>query len=125
MREAGLDLTGLFGLNVGLQDFYGNAVPNGLVLDIGAQDTRLDVALASPGIENGYFTATYQRGSPVRTDLYYQPELSSDFSTWCTNCATPVQTNSVGDGSEIVKLRETTPASGNTKRFLRLRLRHL
>jgi hypothetical protein len=125
MREAGLDLTGLFGLNPGPQDFYGNSVPNGLALDIGAHDARLDVLLSSPRIEAGYFTATYQRGSPARADLNYRAELSGDFNNWCTNCVVPVQTNSVGDGSEVVKLRESTPASGSPARFLRMRLRRL
>jgi hypothetical protein len=37
LREAGLDLAALFGLNIGAQDFYGNPVPNGLP-DIGAYD---------------------------------------------------------------------------------------
>lgn len=123
MREAGLDLVGLFGLSVGPQDFYGNSVPNGLALDIGAHDARLDVLLASPRIEAGYFTASYQRGSPARADLTYETELTGDFNNWCTNCVAPVQTNSVGDGSEVVKLRESTPASGNPARFLRLRVR--
>lgn len=125
MREAGLDLGGLFGLSVGPQDFYGNSVPNGLALDIGAHDARLDVLLTSPRIEAGYFTATYQRGSPARADLNYRAELSGAFTNWCPNCVVPVQTNSVGDGSEFVKLRESTPASGNPARFLRMRLRRL
>ena len=37
LRESGLDLNALFGLNIGTQDFYGNPVPNGLP-DIGAYD---------------------------------------------------------------------------------------
>src|SRR5207237_6826787 len=106
MREAGLDLTALFGQNVGPRDFYGNSVPNGLASDIGAHDGALMVALRDPSIESGHFTASYLRGSPLRPDLAYEPQLSGDLSTWCTNCVAAVQTNNLGDGSELVKLRE-------------------
>ena len=44
LREAGLDLNALFGLNIGAEDFYGNPVPNGQS-DIGAYD---GVACAIP-----------------------------------------------------------------------------
>ena len=121
--EAGLDLLALFGLAPGPQDFFANPVPNGLAQDIGAQDAQLVVPLTSPQIESGYFTASYQRGSPARVGLDYQSQVSGDFVNWCTNCAVPVLTNVLGDGSELVKLRGTTPASGSPGQFMRMSVR--
>jgi len=112
----------LFGLNPGLRDYYGNGVPNGLAQDVGAHDAVLTVALTGPGLNAGYFSASYLRSSPTRADLYYAAELSTNFSTWCTNCAVPVQTNNLGDGTELVTVRDLAPAIGATAKFLRLKV---
>ena len=122
LREAGLNLAALFGLNTGSRDYYGNAVPNGLAQDVGAHDAVLTVALTEPGVDAGYFSANYLRNSPTRADLYYAAELSTDFSSWCTNCAVPVQTNNLGDGTELVRVRDTAQAIGSARKFLRLKV---
>jgi len=119
MREAGLNLTGLFGVNPGTRDFHGNAIPNGFASDIGVHDGALFLALTNTAIESGYFTSSYLRGTPTRSDLVYATELSNGSLPLCTNCVVPVLTNNLGDGSEIVKLREVSPASG--ARFLRVK----
>ncbi len=119
MREAGLNLIGLFGVNPGTSDFFGNAVPNGFAFDIGAHDAALYLALTNPAFESGHFTSSYLRGTPARPDLTYAAELYDGFSAICTNCVVPVLTNDLGDGSELVKLREVSPASG--ARFLRVK----
>jgi len=125
MREAGLNLAALFGVNTGLRDFYGNPVPNGLTVDVGAHDAVLPDTWLTPGMDAGYFTASYLRGTPTRSDLAYTPEVSDDFSSWCTNCILPVQTNNLGDGTELIKLRQTTPASASAKTFMRLKIGRL
>ena len=122
MCEAGLNLAALFGINVGMTDFYGNAVPNGLTFDVGAHDAQLYLRLVSPLVEAGYFKASYVRSSPARADLSYGIQLSSDFTNWCGTCALPLQTNALGNGAEIVTLRETVPADGAAPRFMRLRV---
>jgi hypothetical protein len=122
MRDAGLDLTGLFGINPGPWDYFGNPAPNGLGLDVGANDTRIEVSLVSPVLKSGYFQAGYIRTSPARADLRYAAQFSSDFSIWCTNCAVLLQTNSLGNGTEVVTFREATPATGSAARFSRVRV---
>src|SRR6266478_2296825 len=122
MCEAGLNLLALFGINVGITDYYGNAVPNGLTFDVGAHDTQIYLNLLSPFVEAGYFNASYLRSSPARADLSYGTQLSSDLTNWCDTCAVPVNTNAFGNGTEMVTLRETTPASSATPRFMRLRV---
>jgi hypothetical protein len=42
--DAGLDLRSLFGIDVGKRDFYGNPVPHGKSLDIGAHEIVLENA---------------------------------------------------------------------------------
>jgi hypothetical protein len=123
--EAGLNLSSLFGISPGSRDYYGNPVPNGLTMDIGAHDAVFPVPELSPGMEGGFFTASYLRTSPTRSDLAYGTELSGDLFTWCTNCVIPLQTNILGDGSELIKLRETTPANASERKFMRLKIRRL
>jgi len=125
MIEAGLNLSSLFGINTGSRDYFGNPVPNGLTSDIGAHDAVFPVPVLSPGIEGGFFTASYLRTSPTRSDLAYGTELSTDLFNWSTNGVTPVQTNNLGDGSELIKLRETAPANGSDRKFMRLKIRRL
>src|SRR5438445_6123748 len=122
MCEAGLNLSALFGLDVGMTDYYGDTVPNGLTFDVGAHDAQLYLRLVSPLVEAGYFNAGYVRSSPARADLSYGIQLSSDFTNWCGTCALPLQTNALGNGAEIVTLRETVPADGAAPRFMRLRV---
>lgn len=120
LREAGLNLTSLFGLNPGPIDFYGDTVPNGLAPDVGAFDGPLVASLTASAIEAGYFNATYIRSSPTRTDLVYTVETSTDFTNWCGTCAIPVLTNNLGNGTEAVKVRETTLATDAATKFFRL-----
>ena len=122
LREAGLDLPALFGMNVGPIDFYANAVPNGLTFDIGAHDARLEASLVSPVLVGGHFNASYIRSSPARADLQYVAELSGELTNWCDICATSVLTNDLGNGTEKVTVSETAPASAGEKRFMRLRV---
>ena len=122
LREAGLDLPSLFGIDVGPTDFYANPVPNGLTFDVGAHDARLEATLASPVIEAGHFNANYIRSSPARADLLYAVQLSSDLTNWCEACALPVSTNNLGNGTESVKLSDTAPANAVQARFMRLRM---
>ena len=122
LREAGLNLAALFGLSTGLRDYYGNGVPSGLAQDVGAHDAALTVTLTGAAVTAGYFSASYLRSSPTRADLYYLAELSTAFSSWCTNCAVPVQTNNLGDGTELVTLRDTSPAVGAARKVLRLKV---
>jgi hypothetical protein len=122
LREAGLDLPALFGVNVGATDYYNNPLPNGLTFDIGAQDARVEATLVSAAVEAGHFSASYLRSSPVRADLLYSAQLSSDLINWCENCALPSSTNNLGNGTESVKLVETAPTGGTQPRFLRLRV---
>jgi len=44
-----------------MTDYYGNAVPNGLALDVGAHDAQLYLRLVSPLIQAGHFNASYVR----------------------------------------------------------------
>jgi len=122
MCEAGLNLPALFGINVGMKDYYGNAVPNGLTFDVGAHDAQLYLRLVSPLVEAGYFNASYVRSSPARADLSYGIQLSTDSTNWCDTCALVVQTNALGNGAEMVTLRESALATGPAPRFMRLRV---
>ena len=122
IRDAGLNLAGLFGINPGTRDYFSNSVPSGLGLDIGAHEAAVLVSLVSPTLKSGYFQAGYIRSSPARTDLQYTPQFCSNLTNWCTNCAVILQTNGQGNGTELVTLRESTPASGNAVRFLRVRV---
>jgi hypothetical protein len=77
MRQAGLNLVALFGLNIGSQDFYGDPVPNGLP-DIGAYDGPAAPQFGSQLVEtNGTFslTITTASGSTVI-------QASTDLATW-------------------------------------------
>jgi hypothetical protein len=121
MCEAGLNLPALFGINIGTMDYYGNTVPNGLTFDVGAHDSQLYLDLISPGIVSGHFNASYVRSSPPRTDLVYAIQLSTDFTNWCEACAVPTQTNALGNGTEMITLRDTSPVNGAGPRFIRLR----
>jgi hypothetical protein len=122
LREAGLNLAALFAMNPGPRDYFGNVVPNGLAQDVGAHDAVLTAALSGAGLDAGYFSTSYLRSTPTRADLSYTAELSTDFAPWCTNCALPVQTNNLGDGTELVRVRDTAPAIGTSAKFLRLKV---
>jgi hypothetical protein len=122
IRDAGLNLTSLFAINQGTLDFFGNSIPSGLGLDLGAHEAKVQVTIMSPTLKSGYFQAGYIRSSPARADILYTPQFSTDFTNWCTNCAVILQTNALGNGTELVTLREATPASGTAARFLRVRV---
>jgi hypothetical protein len=94
-------------------------IPSGFASDIGVHDAALFLTLTNTAIESGHFISSYLRGNPTRSDLSYAAELSDGSSSLCTDCVIPVLTNNLGDGSELVKLGEVSPASG--ARFLRVK----
>ena len=77
MRQAGLNLAALFGLNIGSQDFYGDPVPNGLP-DVGAYNGPVAPRFGSQSVEtNGTFSLTIINASGSTT-----LQASTDLVTW-------------------------------------------
>lgn len=71
-------------------------------------------------ITGGYLTTTFiRRKAP--TDVTYTVESSDDLVTWTTATMETVGT-SLDASTEQVTIRDIVPTSGQTKRFIRVRV---
>jgi hypothetical protein len=67
-----------------------------------------------------YLTLTYS--TPVyATGLTFIPQISTNLVNWQSGPnATAVVSDTIANGIRTVVIRDITPASGNTRRFIRL-----
>ncbi|RYD64610.1 MAG: hypothetical protein EOP83_09320, partial [Verrucomicrobiaceae bacterium] len=106
--DKGLDLKTKFGINAGLNDFFGAKITQGAGHEIGAHEFAID----PPAIKG--FSVSYDGGTAT---LRYQSEIgasflvrrSTDFKTW-----TDLPATAVGDGS-VMDYIDTPP--GGAKCF--------
>jgi hypothetical protein len=75
-------------------------------------------------VNAGYLMLTYTR-LVAAPDVNYQPEVSSDLTTWQSGDAVieTVSTTDNGDGvTQTVVVRDRTPMNATSKRFIRLKV---
>ncbi|MBN1670163.1 MAG: right-handed parallel beta-helix repeat-containing protein [Kiritimatiellae bacterium] len=89
--DAGMDLAGLFGIDPGPRDFYGNSLPQGNAYDIGAHDMAL-AGLGAPSLLRAVASGTGQINLTWRdnsgAEEFFKLDRSLDGTSW-TRVATP------------------------------------
>jgi hypothetical protein len=102
----------------------GDGMPNLMKYALGLDPTKPDAAAGAPvvGQSGGFQTLTYLC-PPGLTDVTYVVQVSSDLVTWNSgpSFTTTISNSLVGNQQQVV-VRDLTPTSGTTRRFIRLEI---
>ena len=105
-------------------NFAGDGMPNLMKYALGLDPTKPDAAAGAPvvGQSGGFQTLTYLC-PPGLTDVTYVVQVSSDLVTWNSgpSFTTTISNSLVGNQQQVV-VRDLTPTSGTTRRFIRLEI---
>lgn len=102
-------------------DANGDGMKNLLAYAFNASPwSNLTPSLPTAQLTGGYLTTTFiRRKAP--TDLAYTIEVSANLTSWST-ATTVTNTTSIDTATELITIRDNVPSSGETKRFIRVRV---
>jgi hypothetical protein len=103
-----------------------DGIPNLLEYAFNLNPTLSDTTgMPVVGESNGYLSITFtERNLP--TDLIYTVQVSGDMQTWNSGSAytTQVSSTTIDANTQSVTVRDNTPISGASKRFIRVNVTH-